>query len=140
MRRRTMSFVATRIAAAAIVLVTASTAWSHDPVATATPIQHVVVIFQENVSFDHYFGTYPTAANTSGQSFTAAPGTPSVDGLTSQLLTANPNGVNPRRYDPSTVADVLTCDQDHNYNDEQRAFDSGAMDQFVATVGTGTGT
>ena len=23
-------------------------------------IQHIVVIFQENVSFDHYFGTYPT--------------------------------------------------------------------------------
>ena len=29
----------------------------------ATPIEHVVVIFQENVSFDHYFGTYPIAAN-----------------------------------------------------------------------------
>ena len=24
-----------------------------------TPIKHVVVIFQENVSFDHYFATYP---------------------------------------------------------------------------------
>ncbi len=24
-----------------------------------TPIQHVVVIFGENISFDHYFGTYP---------------------------------------------------------------------------------
>ena len=39
---------------------------------TKTPIQHVVVIFQENVSFDHYFGTYPKAANTDGQPFTAA--------------------------------------------------------------------
>ena len=28
---------------------------------TATPIKHLVVIFQENVSFDHYFGTYPVA-------------------------------------------------------------------------------
>lgn len=27
-------------------------------VPTATPIKHLVVIFQENVSFDHYFGTY----------------------------------------------------------------------------------
>jgi phospholipase C len=26
----------------------------HDP-ETTTPIEHVVVIFQENVSFDHYF-------------------------------------------------------------------------------------
>ena len=42
----------------------------------ATPIKHVVVIFQENVSFDHYFGTYPNAANTDGQTFHAAPGTP----------------------------------------------------------------
>jgi phospholipase C len=24
---------------------------------SATPIEHVVVIFQENVSFDHYFAT-----------------------------------------------------------------------------------
>ncbi|HEY8728563.1 MAG TPA: alkaline phosphatase family protein, partial [Acidothermaceae bacterium] len=31
---------------------------------TTTPIKHLVVIFQENVSFDHYFGTYPTAPNT----------------------------------------------------------------------------
>jgi phospholipase C len=35
---------------------------------------------------------------------------------------------------------VLTCDQNHNYSDEQRAFNGGAMDKFVSTVGTGTGT
>ncbi len=29
--------------------------------ATTTPIKYVVVIFQENNSFDHYFGTYPHA-------------------------------------------------------------------------------
>src|SRR5271168_4680673 len=31
--------------------------------ATSTPIKHLVVIFQENESFDHYFGTYPNAEN-----------------------------------------------------------------------------
>ena len=31
----------------------------------------------------------------------------------------------------------LTCDQDHDYGDEQKAFDGGAMDKFVTTVGTG---
>jgi phospholipase C len=107
--------------------------------APTTPIEHLVVIFQENVSFDHYFGTYPTATNTSGQPFTAAPATPAVNGLTGTLLTANPNGVNPRRYDPANVSDVLTCDQDHNYNDEQRAFDGGAMDKFPQTVGNSGG-
>jgi len=107
---------------------------------TATPIKHLVVIFQENVSFDHYFGTYPHATNTSGQPFNAALGTPTVNGLSAALLTNNPNGVNPRRYDPTNINNVLTCDQDHNYNDEQRAFDNGAMDKFVSTVGNGGGT
>ena len=62
---------------------------------TSTPIKHLVVIFDENVSFDHYFGTYPNAANTDGSPFTAKPGTPHVDGLTNHLLTHNPNGYNP---------------------------------------------
>ena len=30
---------------------------------TTTPIKHMVIIFQENESFDHYFGTYPNATN-----------------------------------------------------------------------------
>jgi phospholipase C len=33
---------------------------------TATPIKHVVVIFNENISFDHCFGTYPNALNLPG--------------------------------------------------------------------------
>jgi phospholipase C len=121
---------------------------------TTTPIKHLVVIFQENVSFDHYFGTYPKAANTSGQRFHAAGHTPRVNGLadtpgaggTGNLLTNNPNRdagghqVNPRRLDPANINDVLLCDQDHDYNAEQQAFDGGKMDKFVTTVGTATGT
>ena len=61
-------------------------------VATATPIQHLVVIFQENVSFDHYFGTYPNAKNPAGEpKFKAAPGTPTVNGFHNALLNFNPN-------------------------------------------------
>jgi phospholipase C len=81
---------------------------------TTTPIKHLVVIFQENVSFDHYFGTYPQAANTAGQKFDAAKNTPTVNGLVNtpglggagNLLTNNPNvdsngtQVNPRRPRP----------------------------------------
>ena len=56
---------------------------------TATPIKHLVVIFQENVSFDHYFGTYPQAANQNGEPpFHARSGTPTVNGLSSALLVA----------------------------------------------------
>ena len=67
---------------------------SPSPVSTPSPavnIQHIVVIFEENVSFDHYFGTYPDALNLPGETpFTALPGTPAVDGLSESLLTQNP--------------------------------------------------
>ena len=104
---------------------------------TATPIKHLVVIFDENVSFDHYFGTYPYAANTSGTKFVPKPGTPTVNGLYSKitktgpvgpLLTHNPNSFNPQRLTP---AEALTCDQNHDYTPEQQAEDNGKMDKFV---------
>src|ERR1700761_1286271 len=64
---------------------------------TATPIKHLVVIFNENRSFDHYFATYPTAKNPSGEPvFTAARNTPAVNNLSANpgLLTNNPNFTN----------------------------------------------
>jgi phospholipase C len=95
---------------------------------TATPIKHLVVIFQENVSFDHYFGTYPVATNLPNEpQFVAKAGTPNVNGLTPALLTQNPNGENPGRLDRSMP---LTCDQNHDYGPEQSAFDHGLMDAF----------
>jgi phospholipase C len=100
-----------------------------------TPIKHLVVIFDENVSFDHYFGTYPKARNNDGNPFHAAPGTPSVNGLSSALRTSNPNKFNPRRLAP---AQALTCDQDHAYTAEQAAYDNGLMDKFVEETGSGT--
>jgi phospholipase C len=100
------------------------------------PIKHLVVIFDENVSFDHYFGTYPQAQNPPGEPhFNASPNTPSVNGLNTALLTANPNSANPTRLDRSQA---LTCDQDHNYLDEQKAFDHGLMDRFVQSVSGGS--
>ena len=58
---------------------------------TATPIKHVVVIFQENVSTDHYFATYPNAANPPNEpQFTEAPDTPAANDLTGPLLTTTP--------------------------------------------------
>ena len=111
---------------------------------TATPIKHLVVIFQENISFDHYFGTYPYAANTDGSPFKAKRGTPRVNGLyskitpsgpTGPLLTANPNTYNPTRL---THSQALTCDQDHGYTPEQQAVNGGRMDKFVQFTDTPT--
>ena len=41
----------------------ASSAAASEASPTRTPIKNLIVIFQENVSFDHYFGTYPNATN-----------------------------------------------------------------------------
>ena len=110
---------------------------------TATPIKHLVVIFQENVSFDHYFATYPHATNPWGEPrFEAAPGTPSVNGLQGALLTHNPNATNPVNAEGATNpfrldrSQAATADQDHDYTPEQMAFDHGLMDAFPVSVGT----
>ena len=111
-------------------------------VGTTTPIKHLVVIFQENISFDHYFGTYPNALNPQGEpAFHALPNTPAVNGLAGGgLLTSNPNlnpanaagATNPFRLDRSQAA---TSDQNHNYTPEQQAMHSGLMDLFPSSTG-----
>ena len=105
---------------------------------TTTPIKHLVVIFDENISFDHYFGTYPNAANAPGEpSFIASPNTPTVNNLTSTLLTANPDAAAPFRLDRS---EAVTCDNDNHYMDEQKAYDGGLIDRVSELLsGTGSG-
>src|SRR5262245_15899240 len=128
------------IAATAMMLFPGSPAFAQDP-STKTPIKHLVVIFQENVSFDHYFGTYPNATNPAGEpTFFARPGTPTVNGFSTALLNKNPNlnpangtvATNPFRLDRSQA---VTRDQNHDYTAEQQAFDNGLMDLFPLFVG-----
>jgi len=109
---------------------------------TATPIKHLVIIFQENVSFDHYFGTYPNAQNTTpGEPvFNARKDTPTVNGYSPLLLLKNPNlnpingisATNPFRLARSQA---LTSSQNHNYGPEQAAYDKGVMDIYPKTTG-----
>ncbi|MBZ5789104.1 phospholipase C [Burkholderia sp. LMG 32019] len=118
---------------------------SQDALQTATPIKHVVVIYGENISFDHYFGTYPNATNPSGEpAFTAKAGTSTPNGLTGTLLTANPNftntangtdAANPFRLDRTQAA---TADQNHAYTAEQQAEDNGLADLFPKYTGKGS--
>ena len=80
--------------------------------ATTTPIEHVVVIYSENISFDHYFGTYPNALNKDGEKlqgsgksapkFTAKEGTPKAKNLENDDVMGekNPNSVKPFRIGP----------------------------------------
>ncbi|WP_031223928.1 phospholipase C [Streptomyces roseochromogenus] len=124
-------------AAALTVLGSNAPGWAAAPAAalgghssTATPIKHVVVLFDENISFDHYFATYPKAANTDGTKFTASKNTPKdIDTLAhAGLLKNNPNQYAPKRLSPSQA---MTCDQNHSYGAEQYAYNGGKADQFV---------
>ncbi|MGC1618716.1 MAG: alkaline phosphatase family protein [Candidatus Acidiferrum sp.] len=117
--------------------------WRKSVDRTATPIKHLVIIFQENVSFDHYFGTYPNALNLPGEHpFHAEPDTPAVNGYSSELLSHNPNlnrangagAANPFRLSPEQSS---TADQGHGYTAEQEAFDAGRMDLFPKFTGAG---
>jgi phospholipase C len=104
---------------------------------TTTPIKHVIVIFGENISFDHYFGTYPHATNPKGEPrFTPRSDTPTVNNLLSGgLLDQNPNSTQPFRMD--TGVKSVTCDQNHSYGPEQAATDHGLMDKFPQFTGSG---
>ena len=133
---------------------------------TATPIKHVVVIFQENVSFDHYFGTYPKALNLAGETpFMASRHTPKVNNLANpldvnnnfaplagiDLLNHNPNSNPNAPAAPNnsktngagasnpfrlSPSQALTADQGHNESPEESAYNNGRMDGFPAFVGT----
>jgi len=100
----------------------------------ATPVQHLVVIFQENISYDHYFGMYPNATNPQGEpKFNAEHNTPSANGLTTSLLNNNPNLANPFRLDRT---EAVTCDMNHGYSAEQKAYNGGLGNKFVEFTGS----
>lgn len=103
---------------------------------TKTPIKHLVVIFDENVSFDHYFGTYPHAANTDGTKFTAARHTPRANTEENAgLIRSNPNLYKPFRLSSSQA---VTCDQNHAYQPEQKAANGGKNDKVVENTSVDT--
>jgi phospholipase C len=114
---------------------------------TKYPIKHLVVIFNENRSFDHYFGTYPNALNPEGEPvFEPAKNTQrDINNLLTSpaLLDNNPNlnalngtaASNPFRLDRTQAN---TADQNHAYTSEQQAYDGGKNDLFPLDTGRGT--
>jgi phospholipase C len=132
---------------------------------TATPIKHVVVIFGENISFDHYFGTYPKAKNGSGETrFNYIPSRQRDNDVANNLitpldptrgfspvrdvnlLTKNPNGPDGSgaafngvsAANPFRLApsQAATADMNHAPKPEQTAYDNGKVDEFPGSTGT----
>jgi len=83
-------------------------------------IQHVVVIMQENRSFDHYFGTFP-----------GANGIPMVDGVPTACVPTGMSSPAPKCLRPYHDRGTLDAGGPHHWNDSIGAINGGAMDGFI---------
>ena len=77
------------------------------------PIKHIVVIFQENHTFDNYFGTYPGA-----------------NGLTGDIALPTSLG-SITLVKPYHLTTPLRVDLPHDASSARKAYDGGKMDGFV---------
>jgi phospholipase C len=105
-------------------------AWAGQPLPDGTPaaihkIRHVVIVMQENRSFDSYFGTYPGA-----------------DGIPG--LAGNPGAVpcipDPRRHDcqrPYHDPADRNAGGPHGHAEALKDIDGGKMDGFIAEAEAG---
>lgn len=92
---------------------------SHDP---STPIQHIVIVMQENHSFDEYFGMLPRS------------GQPKADGFTFDRL-GRPTNSNPVSNGRQVVYHRLSMcpgsDAGQSWNSTHKEIDHGRMDGFA---------
>jgi len=91
------------------------------PASAATsgfPIKHVVVIVEENHTFDNYFGTYP-----------------GVNGLANAAAMPDaPDGSSSVKPYPLTTP-VLTSNLNNSWTAAHKAYDGGKMDGFISAQG-----
>lgn len=114
-----------RRAAAAVIgavlglagLVTVATVPEVRSAETATPLEHLVVLMQENHSFDNYFGTYP-----------GADGIPAGVCMPFDPFSAASECVKPFHIGDN---DVELADPDHSSTTHAIQFNDGKMDGFV---------
>jgi phospholipase C len=93
-----------------------------------TPIQHVVILCQENRSFDHYFGAF---ANTLGSGANTALGfTPSA------LTYYNSAGT---AYHPFHMTQFCEIDPDHSWEGSHPKWNNGAMNGWITEQHGNTG-
>jgi len=115
-----LSAVALAAGAAIVVACTSSTgSGSGAPASGIAKIKHVVVIMQENRSFDTYFGTYP-----------GADGIPMKDGQPTVCLPNPSGGCNKPFHDPADVNGGGPHSQDSAVAD----VDGGKMDGFLTSA------
>lgn len=83
---------------------------------TKTPIQHLVVLLQENHTFDNYFGTYPGA-----------------DGLPANTsMPIDPKNPSAGSIQPWHIGNGTITDLSHSSTTFKGQYDNGKMDGFVS--------
>lgn len=84
----------------------------------SNPIEHIVIVLQENHTFDNYFGSFPGAEGSSGKSICI----PKSKGSSNCASPYQDSNLTPK-------------DMNHNWNAAHECFDGGAMDGFVYIEG-----
>lgn len=85
---------------------------------TTTPIQHLVVLMQENHSFDNYFGTYPGA-----------------DGFPEGVcMPVDPDDPSAGCVEPWHIGNQSISDLSHSASTYREQFNEGKMDGFVSAL------
>ncbi|MFL5867805.1 MAG: alkaline phosphatase family protein [Thermoleophilaceae bacterium] len=97
-------------------------------------VEHVVILMQENISFDHYFGTLPGVRGFSDPDAIRLPNGHSVF---QQPYPLTPQGyLTPWKFDAASSNPCLTP-VNNSWDNRHKAWDGGRMDGHVgATAGT----
>lgn len=95
--------------------------------AKVTDIEHVVILIQENRSFDHYFGSYKGVRGFADQSAAfEQPYPPNTSSSPAGVLL-------PYHLDTTTASAACTHDIVHDWLSQHQSWNNGAMDGFVTS-------
>lgn len=98
-----------------------------------TDIQHIVILMQENRSFDHYYGTMPGVR---GFADPAAIKLPNGNPVFYQPDPSHAQGyLLPFHYDTKTTSAQATPGTDHSWPTQHQAWDNGKMDAWIPAKG-----
>jgi phospholipase C len=107
---------------------------AHNRTGTINDVEHIVILMQENRSFDHYFGTMRGVRGFNDpHTITLPTGKPvwnQPDGLGGELL--------PFRPDVADMGMTFLPDPPHGFTDTHAAWNGGRMDQFPPNKGVDT--
>jgi phospholipase C len=99
-------------------------------------VEHIVILMQENRSFDHYFGAMPGVR---GFHDPHAIKLPNGDSVFKQPYPGSAQGfLRPFHYDTHRTSAQVTPGLPHDWSDQHQAWDGGAMDAWISAKGPDT--